>query len=102
MGEPLYPWVWLEHVWHQVHSDFARPFRGKKLILIGDAHSKRPNIHELPTITAGRTIIVHRYILQHMVPVVSNNWPQFTSQELVILLLIPKATNCPINTCNCS
>ena len=45
---PLHPWVWPEHPWQRVHIDFAGPFKGRMFFLLIDAHSKWPEIHEMP------------------------------------------------------
>ena len=86
---PLHPWVWPEHPWQRVHIDFAGPFKGRMFFLLIDAHSKWPEIHEMPSTTADRTIAVLRHIFAaYGLPqqVVSDNGPQFTSGEFMDFL----------------
>ena len=66
-----------------MHVDFAGPFRCMFLLLM-DAHSKWPEIIELTSTTASKTIEVLREIFsRNGLPeqVVSDNGPQFVSEE---------------------
>ena len=72
-----------------MHIDFAGPFKGRMFFLLIDAHSKWPEIHEMPSTTADRTIAVLRHIFAaYGLPqqVVSDNGPQFTSGEFMDFL----------------
>ena len=51
--KPSHPWIYL---WERVHADFAE-FAGKQYLLIVDAFSKWPEVHELGIhATTGQTI----------------------------------------------
>ena len=81
---PLHPWIWPTKPWQRIHIDFAGPFKGKSYLLLIDAHSKWPEIAEMSTTTASRTIIVLRqWFSRYGLPeqLVSDNGPQFTSDE---------------------
>ena len=86
---PLHPWAWPEHPWQRVHIDFAGPFKGRMFLLLVDAHSKWPEIHEMPATTADHTIALLRSVFAAFgLPeqVVFDNGPQFTSQEFANFL----------------
>ena len=86
---PLHPWVWPEHPWQRVHVDYAGPFKGKSFFLLVDAHSKWPEIHELSSTTTDHTIaVLRRVFAAYGLPqqIVSDNGPQFTSQEFADFL----------------
>ena len=53
---PLHPWAWPARPWQRVHVDFAGPFLGKNFLVIVDAHSKWPEVIEMPSTIAQRTI----------------------------------------------
>ena len=81
---PLHPWVWPDAPWKRVHIDFAGPFKGKMFFIIVDAHSKWPEVIIMPSTTSLHTIETLRSIFsQYGLPeqLVSDNGPQFTSQE---------------------
>ena len=81
---PLHPWAWPEHPWQHVHIDLAGPFKGIMFLLLVDAHSKWPEIHKMSSTMADHTIAVLRSVFAAFgLPeqVVSDNGPQFTSQE---------------------
>ena len=81
---PLHPWIWPTRPWERVHVDFAGPFRGRMFLLLMDAHSKWPEIIELTSTTASKTIDVLREIFsRNGLPeqIVSDNGPQFVSEE---------------------
>ena len=48
----LHPWVWPGRPWQRVHVDFAGPINGKMFILLVDAHSKWPEVFEMPNTTS--------------------------------------------------
>ena len=53
---PLQPWSWTAKPWQRIHVDFAGPFLGKMFLLIVDAHSKWPEVYEMPSTTSSATI----------------------------------------------
>ena len=74
---PLYPWLW-------IHVDFAGPINGKIFLLVVDAHSKWPEIIEMPSTTTQRAIEeMRRLFAAYGLPeqVVSDNGPQFSANE---------------------
>ena len=86
---PLHPWVWPDTPWRRVHIDFAGPFQGKMFLIIVDAHSKWPEVIQMPSTTAQQTIsalssVFSRYGLPDQL--VSDNGPQFTSEEFAHFL----------------
>ena len=81
---PLPPWNWPTRAWQRIHIDFAGPFLGHMFFLIIDAYSKWLEIFLMPTTTSTKTIetlrsLFARYGLPEQV--VSDNGPQFTSDE---------------------
>ena len=81
---PLHPWIWPNKPWVRVHLDFAGPFLGKSFLIAVDAYSKWPEVREMSSTTAAKTITVLRQIFAtHGIPeqLVSDNGPQFTSSE---------------------
>lgn len=86
---PANPWKWPTSPWHRVHIDFAGPFMGENFLLMVDAHSKWPEVYRMKSTTTERTIeVLRRVFSQHGVPIelVSDNGPQFTSQEFQTFL----------------
>ena len=72
-----------------MHVDFAGPFMGRYFLLAIDAHSKWPEIIEMHTTTAAKTISELRKMFEAdgcPEQVVSDNGPQFVSQELATFL----------------
>ena len=55
---PLQPWAWPAKPWQRIHVDFAGPFLGKMFFLVVDAHSKWPEVYEMPSTTSSATIRV--------------------------------------------
>ena len=81
---PLHPWVWPTVPWQRNHLDFAGPIMGKMLLVVIDSHSKWPEIMEMNTTTAAKTITVLREIFaRYGLPelIVTDNRPQFTATE---------------------
>ena len=81
---PLHPWTWPAKPWQRIHIDFAGPFLGKSFLVIVDAHSKWPEIFDMPTTSATQTIATLRQLFaSYGLPeqIVSDNGPQFTSEE---------------------
>ena len=80
----LHPWVWPCKPWRRLHLDFAGPLFNKSYLVIVDAFSKWPEVWEMGSTSASKTI----EILQHLfskygIPeqVVSDNGPQFRAEE---------------------
>ncbi|CAC5377656.1 Uncharacterized protein K02A2.6 [Mytilus coruscus] len=83
-GAPLNAWEWPSKPWDRVHIDFAGPFLGSMFLIMVDAHSKWPEVIKMKNITSESTINVLRTIFsRNGIPsrIVSDNGPQFTSQE---------------------
>ena len=81
---PLHPWVWPSRPWQRIHVDFAGPFLGKSFLVIVDAHSKWPEVFEMSSTTASKTIATLRHLFSaYGLPeqLVSDNGPQFLSEE---------------------
>ena len=88
---PLHPWIWPAQPWQRIHIDFAGPFMGKLFLLVVDAHSKWPEVREMKSTTAARTIEVLRQLFaSHGLPeqVVSDNGPQFTAEEFAAFMKV--------------
>ena len=81
---PLHPWFWPTKPWQPLHVDFAGPFRGRTYLLITDVHSKWPEITEMSSTTASRTVDeLHKLFSSYGLPeqILSDNGPQFVSEE---------------------
>ena len=82
--KPSHPWIYPTSPWERVHADFAE-FAGKQYLLIVDAFSKWPVVHELGIhATTGQTIAAMRRSFScHGFPqrLVTNNVPQFRAQD---------------------
>ena len=81
---PLHPWLWPAQPWQRIHVDFAGPFMGKTYMLVVDAHSKWPEIIEMHSTTAQRTIAeLRKLFAAYGLPtqLVSDNGPQFIAEE---------------------
>ena len=81
---PLHPWIWPTTPWKRIHIDFAGPFLGKMFLIIVDAHSKWPEVVQMSTTTAPKTIEVLQVVFsRNGLPeqLVSDNGPQFTSDD---------------------
>ena len=59
---PLHPWVWPNKSWKRVHLDFVGPFMGRMYLIAIDAHSKWPEVIEMTSTTAQKTITELRRI----------------------------------------
>ena len=78
---PLHPWVWPTRPWQRVHVDFAGPFCNRMFLILVDAHSKWPEVIEMPSTSAEKTVEVLRFLFaSYSLPeqLVSDNGPQFT------------------------
>ena len=81
---PLHPWIWPSRPWQRVHVDFAGPFLGSTYLIAVDAHSKWPEVQEMKSTTAAKTIEVLRHLFARFgLPeqLVSDNGPQFVAEE---------------------
>ena len=86
---PLHPWQWATRPWQRVHIDFAEK-RGKYLLIIYDSYSKWVDALPMKTITAEKTIEKLRVVFAYFgLPekIVSDNGPQFTSEQFRLFLL---------------
>ena len=79
-----HPWIYPDAPWSRLHADFAE-VSGKQYLVIVDAFSKWPEVHELGTHgTSTQTIEAFwRTFACHGLPerLVTDNGPQFTSQQ---------------------
>ena len=82
--KPSHPWIYSTSPWERVHADFAE-FAGKQYLLIVDAFSEWPEVHELGIhATTGQTIeAMRRSFSCHGLPqrLVTDNGPQFRAQD---------------------
>ena len=79
---PLHPWIWPSRPWERIHVDFAGPFLGKMYFIIVDAHSKWPEVFEMPSTSAEQTVCTLRNLFASYglpLQLVSDNGPQFVS-----------------------
>ena len=86
---PLHPWVWPMNPWERIHVDFAGPFLHKMFMIVMDAHSKWPEVIEMPETTSGTTIKeLRKLFASYGLPrqVVTDNGPQFTSNEFSVFM----------------
>ena len=70
--------------------DFAGPVSGKMCFLLMDAHSKWPEVYEMTSTTAQKTIEILRHIFaSYELPeqLVSDNGPQFVAKEFEEFML---------------
>ena len=84
---PMQPWTWPERPLQRVHVDFAGPVSGKMLM---DAHSKWPEVYEMTSTTAQKTIEILRHIFaSYGLPeqLVSDDGPQFVAKEFEEFML---------------
>lgn len=86
----LHPWEVPSGPWRRVHLDFAGPFLGKMFLIAVDSFSKWPEIHVMSSTTAECTVDALRVMFaSHGIPerIVTDNGPQFTSEELRTFLM---------------
>ena len=77
---PLNPWIRPSKPWSRVHIDFAGPLYGTMYMVIIDTHSKWPEVLEMTSTTASKTIDVLRSVFAtYGLPdqIVSDNSLQF-------------------------
>ena len=75
--------------WERIHVDFAGPFLHKMFMIVMDAHSKWPEVIEMPETTSGTTIKeLRKLFASYGLPrqVVTDNGPQFTSNEFSVFM----------------
>ena len=80
----LNSWVWPSGPWHRIHVDFAGPFMNFMFLLVVDAYSKWVEVVPMSVTLTSKTIEVLREMFaRYGLPqlLVSDNGPQFTSQE---------------------
>ncbi|XP_064109047.1 uncharacterized protein K02A2.6-like [Macrobrachium nipponense] len=88
----MHPWELPRYPWQRVHIDFAGPFLGYSYLILVDAYSKWPEVIPMQTTSSVATI---RSLMQifstHGLPerIVTDNGPQFTSQEFMDFLNHP-------------
>ena len=81
---PLHSGLWPTTQWKRIHVDFAGPFLDKMFLVVVDAHSKWPEMIQMPLTTSLKTIKPLRTLFtKYRLPeqLVSDNRPQFTSEE---------------------
>jgi hypothetical protein len=81
---PTHPWVYPGGPWERVHADFAE-YGGKYYLLLVDAFSKWPEVHELHADSSSQKTVecMRRTFSTHGIPryMVTDNGPQFRSEE---------------------
>ena len=83
-----HPWTWPQRPWQRNHIDFAGPFLGKSFLVVVDAHPKWPEVFEMSTTSAVKTIDTLRHLFAaYGLPeqVVSDNGPQFTAEQYSLI-----------------
>ena len=78
---PCHWWQWPDSPWHRIHVDFAGPFLGSNFLVVVDAFSKWPEVIQMTSTTAERTISELRTLFAHNgIPhqLMSDNGPQFS------------------------
>ena len=53
---PLHPWLWPSLPWQCIHVDYVGPVDGRMLLVIVDAHSKRPEVISMSSTTSERFV----------------------------------------------
>lgn len=81
---PIHPWEWPSIPWQRIHINFAGPFLDSMILVIVDALSNWPEVIQMSTTTAKKTVYVLRTVFaRNGVPVqiVSDNGPQLASEH---------------------
>jgi transposase InsO family protein len=81
---PLFAWNVPEEPWSRIHIDYAGPFRNKMWLVIVDAFTKWIEVIPMSTTTSEATARALRQVFAHFGfprSLVSDNGPQFTSEE---------------------
>ena len=84
MRVPVHQWELPLRPWQRLHVDYAGPFKGKMWLLLIDAFSKWPEIHEMNSTTAEATISKLKQIFAAQgrpERIISDNGPQFTASQ---------------------
>jgi len=81
---PLHPWEWPGKPWSRLHIDYSKPFMGRMLLIIIDAHLKWLEVYNTNSSTTAVTVeklrdVFSRFDLLEMI--VSDNAMFFTSDE---------------------
>ncbi len=79
------PWAWPTRPWQRIHVDFAGPMEGMSYLIVVDAKSKWMEIIPMSSTTTTATLRALRFHFSvHGLPeeMVSDNGPQFVSQEM--------------------
>lgn len=87
----LHPWEYPKYPWQRLHIDYAGPFLGHSYLIVVDAYSKWPEVIPTQSTTALSTIrALMSVFATHGLPerIVSDNGPQFTSQEFQEFLTV--------------
>ena len=59
-------WKWPSKPWYTVHKVFAGPFMEETFLIIVDAHLKWPEVHNMKSTTATKTIeVIRQTFAQH-------------------------------------
>lgn len=85
---PLHPWKFPARAWQRIHIDYGM-FDKKMLLIVIDSYSKWIEVHEMSSTTSGATIDKLRYMFaSYGLPeeIVSDNGPQFVSEEFEMFL----------------
>ena len=80
----LHPWICPSKPWQHIYIDYAGPFKVRMFLVVVDAHSKWPEVCEVASATAEKTIAVLRECFaQYGLPeqLVSDNGTEFCSAE---------------------
>ena len=85
---PLLLWPWATEPWQRIHIDYAE-VKGQSFLLVVDSHSKWLESFPMSSTTSTATINALRSLFARFglpVQVVSDNGPQFTSEEFTSFL----------------
>ena len=96
---PHSPWLWDIRPWQRVHVGFAEK-NGKIFLVVADSHSKWLEVLIVNSTTAGSTVTELRKLFAaygQPESMVSDNGPQFTSEEFETFLKLNGAKHvlCP-------